>query len=782
MFSELLKAKLDNREAFVKLIDTHGYCLERKGHRGYGLWTSGNCTVEMPSTEKDFAWWMHREYLRIAEGTYNMTDVLQMLNNSYVGNQYAVHMSAEDPDSICYTPSVEYGVADRQLRTTLGRFMRKHFMMFSDHQIAGLEAQHRAEVRGEFHMAITTADIQRVYQTMAGDSGCMRHSSAHFGLHNSQHPSHIWAAPNLGVAYTQGVDGTPRSRAVVYVNPDNPADKRYIRVYGDQMLAKLLKRQGYRPAAITGAKLNKIVKIDAYDTQSEADADGSCDFVMPYIDGVEGRQSETEGTHVALINGELVIVSAEMAARYNRVRNNSATSMKGQSGYYKVRALPPAEFVCELTGLTYSRYDTDIIAYYHDGAVKKVAKKSVLDKVLVNAHCITEVDGSYDSTACLVAAGETPVFNYSYTAYIDTDIARKRCGFTKLDAALYPDASGWYRGAVSELADGRKVKMEDAVLCMNFDDTRKIVFKTELAAMRKLSYVNSDNNGSYHKILVHKMNPNLKRSITGVVFHSELGHNFNQLTGTDQWAGARSIREVHMNDLVAIVLKTDTRSDFEILGKAEVAASFTNNYYAGQYVEVVKNHGVENDQSKRVLARNIADLLQDFNSRYTYDASGTASYLSPTDCTMAVVEANIATLTAYVTAGVQSTYGLRLDAAKRSLEACEITKMVIDLVSAKAEAARALELIRREEVAAQQAVRLADQERVANTLAEAMRNERLEREAQQAAAQIATGYPVTTVTTAIYAGTSTGAVTSTAFTTAVVGTTTSTILPTAVTS
>jgi hypothetical protein len=94
------------------------------------------------------AWWLKREWLRIEKGIYpTSTEVIDTVN-AYMP-QLAVHVSKEDSAYIAYTPDKVMGEADRQLKTSLGKFLTKYYPQLPDTRIGQLVAEHLGELNGE---------------------------------------------------------------------------------------------------------------------------------------------------------------------------------------------------------------------------------------------------------------------------------------------------------------------------------------------------------------------------------------------------------------------------------------------------------------------------------------------------------------------------------------------------------------------------------------------------------------------------------------------------------
>ena len=155
-----------------------------------------------------------------------------------------LHWSVKDPEMVAYTPSIEYGIRDRQVRVRLGRYLSKHFgHVLSEKKRLELVEKHNATALAncKFHIAMTPGRIETVYTR--GPTSCMGHPRDHFA-HNF-HPTRIYGAGDLGVAFMwrKETDGIQRitARALVW-----PHKMIHGRVYGDESRFKaMLADRGY---------------------------------------------------------------------------------------------------------------------------------------------------------------------------------------------------------------------------------------------------------------------------------------------------------------------------------------------------------------------------------------------------------------------------------------------------------------------------------------------------------------------------------------------------------
>lgn len=109
-----------NPERPVISLPEYGYRMRFPADRDYGELGNPN---HLPVQSR---WWMEREALRAAHGVYpEVTSVLENLVNSFGLQQHFIHISAEDPNMVAYTASVEDGQRDKQVRLSFGKLIRK---------------------------------------------------------------------------------------------------------------------------------------------------------------------------------------------------------------------------------------------------------------------------------------------------------------------------------------------------------------------------------------------------------------------------------------------------------------------------------------------------------------------------------------------------------------------------------------------------------------------------------------------------------------------------------
>lgn len=515
-----VKQKINTEEQYIELG------LQRYWNSSYGNGCNTLIYGADESRIRTVPWWAQREMLRMEVGVYSLTAALRTTHNASL-HQYLVHVSVEDETMVAYTPSTEAGLADKQIKTTFGRFLRKHALWLSDGDIRKLETEHRAEFAGELRFATTAAEIQHVYQNMEGDSGCMRYEYTKWdGYTPDMHPSHVYEAPGMAVAYVE-LDGQIRSRSVVWTNPDDATDKRFVRLYGDYgVLQRKLQAEGFRLSHLAGARLKRIPVPGRKDV-----------YVMPYLDGPGGQQSDYTGRYVMLDKDPtfLRIIGSSAAARLTAMTEHAA-GLAGSHDTAKVRlvAAPATEVQCFFSGVMLDALVDEVHSarvLTEDGAVTQIRfnPHARVNDYIRNVHVEDKRSGAFIAAWALMndAPADHPLrgklavpvtFDCFGARYVDTPAARKHCGYAQLDAALYPDAAGkWVYSNTKTLHDGRVVKDTDVVNVI-VDESCIDIHTSDVAAYRKKGYVNASPVNVRRKCLVHKDNTDTEVSVGGTLF------------------------------------------------------------------------------------------------------------------------------------------------------------------------------------------------------------------------------------------------------------------------
>ncbi len=380
-------------------------------------------------------WWLVREWLRSEHKVYpEPSEVLKLLRLNPLLSQYVPHVSTDDPLMIAFTASVADGQADKQTRTTLGKFLRKYAFMLTDAYIQQLDAEHRADMLAEIEL-LPPSQFQWAY--MNGPTSCMSHKPDYWHMPDHVHPLDAYDAPgfHLAIIRKSKAEEGISARCVVWINPDNPEDKRAIRVYGDAALKRRLLKNGYKFIPFTGAKIRTVPVKKG----SKPDAAGTIACAVPYLDGVDG--TGTDGYQlIRRADGYLHIISNVDAGMLTALAGGHVLSGRVQ-GKIDMSLYPEDKLAyrCGMTGeIRDSLQDEPAKFYTPDPGVMQVSSAWLHTQ---DQEAITNIKvfegGSFQS--CWVFSSVTPMFKDHGVWFLDRTEERRQRNFYRLDAALYPD-------------------------------------------------------------------------------------------------------------------------------------------------------------------------------------------------------------------------------------------------------------------------------------------------------------------------------------------------------
>lgn len=477
-------------------------------------------------------WWWHREAARQVLGIYpTMTDTLAAVVRQLQLEPYAVHMSVdpETPTAVCYTPDNAMGQADRQIKlSSLSKLVTKLFPLASEEYKQAVDAAHKAELDPSFGMATTKDDILRVYRNVDGDTGCMRYPGSQWDLPEGYHPSNVYEASGVGIAYHE-VNGTIKARALTWENPVT-GKKQYVRLYGDRVLERKLVRAGYEYGSMAGAKIKAV--------RMPEERYGSDRYVVPYIDGGMGN-ADLEGTygyidkrdpdHIQLV-GQLErnrLVSAGIEVHSFRDHRNVVHEMYPQD-------LSVLEFVCPLTGIAVRRGFEDVaVVWYHGRKIDVLMTADVRRRFPHVLHRLHE--GRLVSMRHTV---ETPFF-YHHGNIVDDEAHRLHCGFVKLSEKFY-GPSHWVNHSTTTTVSGHNIHRVDSVVMIDAEGGSHVHHKTEVstAALRKAGYYRVKTTPHVCAEYLHKDNPAMVVLDSGARAHKVLSAVVELFDGT--WTHKRN--------------------------------------------------------------------------------------------------------------------------------------------------------------------------------------------------------------------------------------------------
>jgi hypothetical protein len=266
-------------------------------------------------------WWTRRYYLNSDRPLHPVVDSFIKQWRPLDWQQLLLewpHVSTMDPTKIAYTPNQRYGVDDRQLVTSIGKYLNKHWPHVPDHLRRDAVAAYSFD---EMHFVHTTPEI--IQGIEMGPRSCMQsgYGSIPFNGYDydrmvewfkdkanvepdwQRHPYCVYA-PELGWHMAVRVkDGEFLGRALCLKHNDtNVFVRTYSRRSGedsnsssDHMLEQWLQAQGYEHQSEwpNGAKLLRV---------DHPTKDG---LMAPYIDGpgTDARKVDDDGEYLVINYG-----------------------------------------------------------------------------------------------------------------------------------------------------------------------------------------------------------------------------------------------------------------------------------------------------------------------------------------------------------------------------------------------------------------------------------------------------------------------------------------------
>lgn len=208
------------------------------------------------------------------------------------------YISETDATRLAYTRDERAGMADRQTITTVGKYLKRHFPSLPDHtirQLAGLYSSDGCKI-------VYGVD-ELVRHVNNGPKSCMQGEENEYEC-DPHHPYEVYTL-ELGWGMAVRLDGYGMTvgRALVWVNPDDESDKRFVRSYKkvehgysptDEILESWIIKQGYSKANRSGweGASFKLIWCGRHNDK----------IVAPYIDGA---------TQNATVNGREGVVTID---------------------------------------------------------------------------------------------------------------------------------------------------------------------------------------------------------------------------------------------------------------------------------------------------------------------------------------------------------------------------------------------------------------------------------------------------------------------------------------
>jgi hypothetical protein len=224
------------------------------------------------------AWkWREREMLKQPSGTFWLPwrGAPWWLESHKLAMHYP--RPAETPGNIAYTPSEGYGERDRQVSTSVRRYLEREFPdVPADERETYARKWDKEHSPLTLRFATTRKEIRHVYEN--GPRSCMGGPASGFDC-GPTHPAEVYAAGDLAVAYLEGRDGEIKARGLCW--PDR--ELFFTPFYGaTDKLSALLEAKGWEDGEPEGAKLLEL-------------RDDMGRLVMPYLDNGMGYSFSGSG-------------------------------------------------------------------------------------------------------------------------------------------------------------------------------------------------------------------------------------------------------------------------------------------------------------------------------------------------------------------------------------------------------------------------------------------------------------------------------------------------------
>jgi hypothetical protein len=236
----------------------------------------------------------------------------------------------DDYTKLAYTRDEKAGIADRQVITSLGKYLRAHFSLLPDDAIRDIVALAQAN-QAKIKIVRTTAEM--IYHLHKGPGSCMQweDESGIKGEDGDRHHPYEAYAPELGWAMAVRIEGNDTvGRALIN---ESDGKKTYVRSYK--------KTEGYSPS---DEQLEAWLDSQGYSKESDWEdcylkiipARNHCGFVAPYIDG-DTQEVDRDGNRLRITSdGEFTCNNTDGSADENNTEecSNCGDRMRSDDGFW----------------------------------------------------------------------------------------------------------------------------------------------------------------------------------------------------------------------------------------------------------------------------------------------------------------------------------------------------------------------------------------------------------------------------------------------------------------
>lgn len=408
-------------------------------------------------------WWAKREYARLTQGVYQVSEVLTRLNKQF---PIFAHISLDDPKLVAFTPDANCGENDKQVRLTIGKLISKYLPIISQKCLQEMIIDHESETNPEILWA-SGQELTDIYKNMGSIGACM--SKTNWAVH----PTVAYHTDEIKLAYLKKGD-TIVARTLVY-EPKDGSKKVFIRMYPRaHALEKHLNKLGYVVGSFSGAKLNTVkIKNNQY--------------ALPYLDG-NNTTASSEYSNTALIDGQITVLNSSLLETirltYPGKLHKKIVSYTA-NGYAEFENIDSKDFnqTCIISGKKYTTLDLTIVT-------TRVFVNSEYGNALSSEIPITWTNARELGSRITVMTDPSNVVWIDSEAFAitDTQILISN-GYKQLDQTLYPNTLNQWSCRFIKTSDDRTIKQTDAVYINHYDGntvTSKIIHISEFKAKNYL--------------------------------------------------------------------------------------------------------------------------------------------------------------------------------------------------------------------------------------------------------------------------------------------------------
>lgn len=259
---------------------------------------TGNKTLAWCSTDHTFS--ADREHWYTTDEPVKQRNITLPIHPDHF-----LHVSKLDASKVAFTKDEESGSADKQIQTTVGRYLVAFYPDIDNELIKYVNALHQEKYQPNIVKFATGEKITEIYESChdTGLSSCMTKPVSRY--ESFCHPTLVYSAGDLALSYMTDSNNNVTARALVW-----PEKKIYSRIYGNyESLGSGLKALGYS----SDGDFHKA-KIKRIDDENQPDR-----LVLPYLDGVQS---------VSILDAEWLMID-----KYGDIDGSTQTGLQKPDRY-----------------------------------------------------------------------------------------------------------------------------------------------------------------------------------------------------------------------------------------------------------------------------------------------------------------------------------------------------------------------------------------------------------------------------------------------------------------